>query len=103
MAHWDRARYEPVPGYERCVSDSAHPGKGTAHRLKPMRQTSSAGLTGVALAVHGLASPPFMQEVLEEDACIQGRALLTQWDIGADQLSIADRNICVRSFLRRIV
>lgn len=32
----------------------------------------------------------------------QERALLTQLDIGAGQLWIADRNFCVRSFLSRI-
>lgn len=102
MAQWDRARYEPVPGYEARVLDGAHLGGRTAHRLKPLRQTRSAGLTGVALAVYGLASQLVVQVVLEEDAYTQERALLKQLDIGAGQLWIADRNFCVRSFLSRI-
>ena len=102
MAQWDTARYEPVPGYAARILDGAHLGGRTAHRLKPLRQTNSAGLTGVALAVYGLASQLVVQVVMEEDAYTQERALLTQLDIGAGQLWIADRNFCVRSFLCRI-
>jgi Transposase DDE domain len=102
MAQWGMAHYEPVPGFQVRVLDGAHLGGRTEHRIKPLRQTNSAGLTGVALAVYSLATHLVLQVVLEEDAYTQERALLTQLDIGAGQLWIADRNFCVRAFLFRI-
>jgi hypothetical protein len=102
MAQWGMAHYEPVPGFEtRCV-DGTYLGGRTEHRLKPLRHTNSAGLTGMAIAVYALASRLVQQVVLQEDAYTQERALLTQLDIGQGQLWIADRNFCVRAFLFRI-
>jgi hypothetical protein len=92
---------EPIAGYAARVLDG-NVLSGTEHRIKPLRTTNSAGLPGKSLAVYEPASELVIQLVLEEDAHTQERALLDPIVIAPGELWIADRNICVRSFLFRI-
>ncbi len=75
---------------------------GTDHRIRPLRDTRSAGLPGMALAIYEPASGLVRDVVLEEDAHTQERALLDRIAVAPGQLWIADRNFCVRTFLFRI-
>lgn len=93
---------EPIFGYRARVVDGTYMGGRTEHRIKPLRKTNSAGLTGMALAVFALSSRTVCQVILEEDAYTQERALLDQVEIDAGEVWIGDRNFCVRSFLLRI-
>jgi hypothetical protein len=92
---------EPVPGYQTRVLDGTIL-TGTDHRIRPLRDTRSAGLPGMALAIYEPASGVVRDVVLEEDAHTQERALLDRIAVTPDQLWIADRNFCVRTFLFRI-
>lgn len=94
--------YEPLRGYQVRVVDGTFLGGRTQHRIGLMRQTNSAGLTGMALAVFAPVSGVLRQVVLQEDAYTQERSLLDELDIQAGETWIADRNFCVRSFLWRI-
>lgn len=93
---------EPIAGYRTCVVDGTYLGGRGEHRIAPLRKVGSAGLTGMALAVFGLGSRTVSQVVLQEDAYTQERALFDRLKISPDELWIADRNFCVRSFLLRI-
>lgn len=94
-------RDEPIPGYAARILDGTIL-TGTEHRIVPLRGTRAAGLPGMALAVYEPASMMILDVVLDEDAYCQERALLDQILIEPGQLWIADRNLCVRSFLSRI-
>jgi hypothetical protein len=93
---------ELIDGYRTRVVDGTLLGGRTENRIKPLRTTRAAGLTGIALAVFAPALKIITQVVLEEDAYTQERALLSQLEINAGQVWIGDRNFCVRSFLFRI-
>jgi hypothetical protein len=75
---------------------------GTEHRIQPLRDLRAAGLPGKLLAVYEPSSGIIEDVILCEDAYTQERALLDRVSIGAGQLWIADRNFCVRWFLRDI-
>jgi hypothetical protein len=92
---------EPIPGYHARILDG-NVLTGTEHRIKPLRTTNSAGLPGMSLAIYEPASGLIRDLILEEDAHCQERALLDRVAVDRDQLWIADRNFCVRSFLFRI-
>ena len=92
---------EPVPGYAARVLDGTIL-TGTDHRIRPLRDTRSARLPGMALAIYEPASGLVRDVVLEEDAHTQERALLDRIAVAPGQLWIADRNFCVRTFLFRI-
>jgi hypothetical protein len=62
----------------------------------------AAGLPGKSLAVYEPASGLIEDLVLCEDAYTQERALLDQVRLDAGQVWIADRNFCVRWFLRTV-
>jgi len=92
---------EPIPGYHARILDG-NVLTGTEHRITPLRTTNLAGLPGMSLAIYEPASGLIRDLILEEDAHCQERALLDQVAVDRDQLWIADRNFCVRSFLFRI-
>lgn len=94
-------RAEPVCGYAARVLDGTIL-TGTDHRIRPLRDTRSAGLPGMALAIYEPASGLVRDVVLEEDAHAQERALLDRIAVAPGQLWVADRNFCVRTFLFRI-
>jgi hypothetical protein len=92
---------EPVPGYHARVLDG-NALAGTEHRIRPLRDLRAAGLPGKLLAVFEPVSGIIEDVALCEDAYTQERALLDQVSVGAGQLWIADRNFCVRWFLREV-
>jgi IS4 transposase len=92
---------EPIPGYHARVLDG-NALAGTEHRIQPLRDLRAAGLPGKLLAVYEPSSGIIEDVILCEDAYTQERALLDRVSIGAGQLWIADRNFCVRWFLRDI-
>ena len=92
---------EPIPGYHARVLDGTALA-GTEHRIQPLRDLRAAGLPGKLLAVYEPSSGIIEDVILCEDAYTQERALLDRVSIGAGQLWIADRNFCVRWFLRDI-
>ncbi len=96
------AQNEPISGFCACVVDGTYLGGRTEHRIKALRQTGSAGLTGMALAVFALGSRTVRQVILQENAYTQERALLKDLQIGAGEVWIGDRNFCVRSWLSRV-
>jgi hypothetical protein len=93
---------EPVLGYHARVVDGTVLGGRGEHRIKPLRNLWSAGLTGLALAVYAPAQRVVRQVVLAEDAYAGERALLDRLQVEAGEIWIADRNFCVRSFLLRL-
>ena len=94
-------RDEPIPGYQARILDG-NVLAGTEHRIRPLRPLRAAGLPGKALAVYEPASGLIEDLVLCEDAYTQERALLDQVRLDAGRLWIADRNFCVRWFLREV-
>jgi hypothetical protein len=72
---------EPVPGYHARVVDGTVLGGRGEHRIKPLRELWSAGLTGLALAVYAPAQRVVRQVVLAEDAYAGERALLDQLQV----------------------
>ena len=92
---------EPIPGYHARVLDG-NALAGTEHRMQALRDLRAAGLPGKSLAVYEPSSGIIEDVVLCEDAYTQERALLDRVRIRAGQLWIADRNFCVRWFLRDI-
>jgi hypothetical protein len=93
---------EPLQGYRARIVDGTVLGGRSDHRIKPLRQIWSAGLTALALAVYAPAQRIVEQVVLAEDAYTGERALLDQLAVRAGELWIGDRNFCVRSFLFRL-
>lgn len=90
---------ELIAGYRARVVDGTVLGGRTDHRIKPLRTTKTAGLTGMALAVYAPAQQLLRQVVLAEDAYTQERALLERLEIEPGEVWIADRNFCIRRFL----
>jgi hypothetical protein len=95
-------QHEPVPGYRARIVDGTVLGGRSDHRIKPLRQIWSAGLTVLAPAVYAPAQRIVEQVVLAEDAYTGERALLDQLAVRAGEVWIGDRNFCVRSFLLRL-
>jgi IS4 transposase len=93
---------EPVPGYSARILDG-NVLAGTEHRLAPTRPTRSACLPGKSLAIYEPASGLVLDLIPEEDAHTQERDLLKDVPVGPGQLWILDRNLCVRTFLFRIL
>jgi hypothetical protein len=93
---------EPIPGYAARILDG-NVLAGTDHRLIPTRTTWSACLPGKSLAIYEPASGLITAVVLEENAHTQERALLESVVVQPGELWIADRNLCVRTFLFRIL
>jgi IS4 transposase len=94
-------RDEPIPGYHARILDG-NALAGTEHRIRPLRNLRAAGLPGKSLAVYEPVSGLIADVILCEDAYTQERALLDQVRLDAGQLWIADRNFCVRWFLREV-
>jgi IS4 transposase len=94
-------RDEPIAGYHARILDG-NALAGTEHRIRPLRDLRAAGLPGKSLAVYEPASGLIEDLVLCEDAYTQERALLDQVRLDAGQVWIADRNFCVRWFLRTV-
>lgn len=92
---------EPLAGFASFILDG-NMLAGTDHRLKPLRQTRAAALPGKSLVLFECATGLVAQTVLWEDAHSQERALLPQLKIPPAAHLIADRNFCVRWFLREI-
>jgi IS4 transposase len=101
IAAADGLRDEPIGGYHARILDG-NALAGTEHRIRPLRDLRAAGLPGKSLAVYEPASGLIEDLVLCEDAYTQERALLDQVRLDAGQVWIADRNFCVRWFLRKI-
>jgi hypothetical protein len=93
---------EPIPGYAARILDG-NVLAGTDHRLIPTRTTWAACLPGKSLALYEPASGTVIDVILEEDAHTQERDLLKEVPVQAGELWILDRNLCVRSFLFRIL
>ena len=94
-------RDEPIPGYHARVLDG-NALAGTEHRIQPLRGLRAAGLPGKSLAIYEPVSGIIEDVILCEDAYTQERALLDRVEVRPGQLWIADRNFCVRWFLRDI-
>lgn len=94
-------RDEPIPGYHARILDG-NALAGTEHRIRPLRNLRAAGLPGKSLAVYEPVSGLIADVILCEDAYTQERALLDQVRLDAGHLWIADRNFCVRWFLREV-
>jgi hypothetical protein len=93
---------EPIAGYSARVLDG-NVLAGTEHRLLPTRDTRSACLPGKSLAIYEPASGLVLDFIPEENAHTQERNLLKEVPVGPGQLWILDRNLCVRTFLFRIL
>jgi len=92
---------EPIVGYRARIVDGTVLA-GHDHRLEVLRAKRAAGLTGMALAVYAPATGLVTQVLLEEDAYTQERALLEGLHVEAGEVWIADRNFCIRPWLRRL-
>jgi IS4 transposase len=101
IAAADGLQDEPIAGYHARILDG-NALAGTEHRIRPLRDLRAAGLPGKSLAVYEPASGLIEDLVLCEDAYTQERALLDQIRLDAGQVWIADRNVCVRWFLRKV-
>lgn len=99
IAHLGATWPEPIPGYRARIVDGTQLGGRTDHRIKPLRHTKSAGLTGKALAVYAPAEQLIRQVVLHPDAYAQERSMLKQLQLDQQELWIADSAYCVRGFL----
>ena len=101
IAAADGLRDEPIVGYHARILDG-NALAGTEHRIRPLRDLRAAGLPGKSLAVYEPASGLIEDLVLCEDAYTQERVLLEEVRLAAGQVWIADRNFCVRWFLRKV-
>jgi hypothetical protein len=102
IEHLGSCHGEPIPGYQARVVDGTVLGGRCEHRIKPLRNLWSAGLTAHALAVYAPAQRIVRQVALDEDAYSGERTLLYQLQVEAGELWIADRNFCARPFLFRL-
>ena len=103
IAQMHGPNHEPLEGWSVRVVDGTYLGGRAHHRLDLLRKTRCAGLTGMAIAVFAPLTGVVRQVVLQEDAYTQERRVFDLLDIGANELWIADRNFCVRTFLLRIL
>ena len=89
-----------VPGYRVKIFDGNALG-GTEHRLEVLRNTSAGALPGKSLVVLDPASMLAIDLFPTEDGHAQERSLLKEVlkTVEANDLWIADRNMCVLAFL----
>lgn len=89
-----------VPGYRVKIFDGNALG-GTEHRLEVLRNTSAGALPGKSLVVLDPAQMLAIDLFPTEDGHAQERSLLKEVlkTVEANDLWIADRNMCVLAFL----
>lgn len=92
-----------VAGLRTLVLDGNHLG-AVHHRLKPLRGTKLAALPGTCVALLDPRLKLFLRAYLLEDGHASERAVLPAVlsDLCKDDLLVADRNFCVRSFVASI-
>src|SRR3954469_1659037 len=98
-------KYAPwLPGYTVRILDGNHLA-ATEHRLKETRHEAAAPLPGQALVLYEPEADLVTDVLLEEDGHAQERSLLDDvlGRLNARDLVVADRNLCVRSFLLGII
>jgi len=93
-----------LPGYRVRILDGNHLA-ATEHRLKETRHEAAAPLPGQALVLFDPEADLVTDVLLEEDGHAQERALLGDVldRLNAKDLVVADRNMCVRTFLLGII
>jgi hypothetical protein len=99
-----KARMEPwVPGYRCRVLDGNHL-SATEHRIEELRHTWAAPLPGKLLVVLDPERMLIDEVFLTEDGHAQERRLLGEVleTVQADDLWIADRNICTFNFMSTV-
>jgi hypothetical protein len=89
-----------LPGYRVRILDGNHLA-ATQHRLKETRRQAAAPLPGQALVLFDPEADLVTDVLLEEDGHAQERSLLGRVieRLNARDLVVADRNMCVRTFL----
>jgi hypothetical protein len=98
-------RHAPwLEGYRVRILDGNHLA-ATQHRLKETRRRAAAPLPGQALVLFDPEADLVTDVLLEEDGHAQERSLLGRvvGRLNAGDLVVADRNMCVRTFLLGIV
>jgi Transposase DDE domain len=92
-----------LKGYEIRIIDGNHIA-GTEHRLKVLREKSSAALPAQSLAVLDPQREMVIDIFPEEDAHAQERSIFPQVleTVKKQELWIADRNFCTHNFLGEI-
>jgi len=98
------ARKPWIPGYQVRILDGNHLA-ATEHRLQETRQDAAGPLPGQALVLFDPEVDLVTDVILEEDGHAQERSLLARVlaRLKARDLVVADRNICVRTFLLGII
>src|SRR5262245_54724727 len=93
-----------LPGYTVRILDGNHL-PATQHRLKETRHEAAAPLPGQALVLYDPEANLVTDVLLEEDGHAQERSLLDDvlGRLNAKDLVVADRNMCVRTFLLGII
>jgi hypothetical protein len=93
-----------VPGYRVRILDGNHLA-ATQHRLQETHREAAAPLPGQALVLFDPEAGLVTDVLLEEDGHAQERSLLGDViaRLNAKDLVVADRNMCVRAFLLRIL
>jgi len=93
-----------LPGYRVRILDGNHLA-ATQHRLKETRHEAAAPLPGQALVLYEPEADLVTDVLLEEDGHAQERSLLDDvlGRLNAKDLVVADRNMCVRTFLLGII
>jgi Transposase DDE domain len=93
-----------LPGYRVRILDGNHLA-ATEHRLKETRHEAAAPLPGLALVLFDPEADLVSDVLLEEDGHAQERSLLdcVIERLSAKDLVVADRNMCVRTFLLGIM
>src|SRR5262245_42786279 len=93
-----------LPGYTVRILDGNHLA-GTQHRLKETRHEAAAPLPGQALVLYEREADLVTDVLLEEDGHAQERSLLDDVldHLNAKDLVVADRNMCVRTFLLGVI
>jgi IS4 transposase len=93
-----------LPGYTVRILDGNHLA-ATEHRLKETRHEAAAPLPGQALVLYEPEADLVTDVLLEEDGHAQERSLLDDvlGRLNARDLVVADRNMCVRTFLLGII
>ncbi len=93
-----------VAGYKVRILDGNHLA-ATQHRLEETRHEAAAPLPGQALVLFDPEADLVTDVLLEEDGHAQERSLLDDviGRLNAKDLVVADRNMCVRTFLLGII
>lgn len=102
LVHGRRAPW--LSGYRVRILDGNHLA-ATQHRLQETRRQAAAPLPGQALVLFDPEADLVTDVLLEEDGHAQERSLLGRVieRLNAKDLVVADRNMCVRTFLLGIV